>query len=169
MIRPEWRPEVDAHVPADPSLRMQELRDVLTILPTVVRADESLYGVAQSFIRNPGARVISVIGARQTLVGIIPVTAVTEHFLFNLAAPLVLSPTPTIAETRKLARHLSVQQAKDIMQQPACVRVSETVGDALRLMQLRGLVGLPITNEQDRVVGYADQLELLTAQIHGFA
>ena len=51
------------------------------------------------------------------------------------------------------------------MQQPACVRVSETVGDALRLMQRRSLVGLPITDEQDRVVGYVDQLELL--MLHG--
>ncbi|MBA3390597.1 MAG: CBS domain-containing protein [Rubrobacter sp.] len=109
-----------------------------------------------------------MIEEQKKLVGVIPVTAVIEHLLFEFAAPAVLSTTPTIAECRKLARHLSVQQAKDIMQQPACVRVNETVGDALRLMQLRGLGGLPITDEQDRVVGYADQLELLTTQVRAY-
>lgn len=150
------------------STLMRETRHLLTILPTIVRADESLYGVAQSGIRNPGARVISVIDDQEKLVGVIPVTAVIEHFLLKLGAPAVLSTTPNIVQSKKLARHLGVHQAKDVMQQPASVPVSGTVGDALRLMQLRGLAGLPITDEQDRVVGYADQLELLTAQIHAY-
>ena len=150
------------------STPMRETRHLLTILPTIVRTDESLYEVAQSGIRNPGARVISVIEEQKKLVGVIPVTAVIEHLLFEFTAPAVLSTTPTIIQSRKLAHHLSVHQAKDIMQQPTSVPVSGTVGDALRLMQLRGLAGLPITDEQNRVVGYADQLELLTTQIHAY-
>jgi len=41
---------------------MPELRDVLTILPTVVRADERMSGVVQVCIRDPGVRVIAVSG-----------------------------------------------------------------------------------------------------------
>jgi CBS domain-containing protein len=147
---------------------MRETRHLFTILPTLVPADESLYGVAQSGIRNPGARVISVIEEQRKLVGVIPVAAVIEHLLLEFASPVVLSTTPTIIQTRKLAHHLGVHQAQDIMQQPASVPVSGTVGDALRLMQLRSLRGLPMTDEQGRVVGYVDQLELLTAQIHAY-
>ncbi len=164
----ERRPAVDTDAPGYLSTQMQETRHLLTILPTVVRADESLHGVAQSGIRNPGTQVISVIEEQRKLVGIIPVTAVIEHLLFEFAASVMLNTTPTIVQSRKLALHLRVHQAKDIMQQPASVPVSGTVGDALRLMRLRGLAGLPITDEQNRVVGYADQLELLTVQIHAY-
>jgi CBS domain-containing protein len=150
------------------STPIQEMRHMLMLMPTVVRSDESLYGVAQSGIRNPGVRVISVIEEQSRLIGVISMTAVIEHLLFKLGAPSVLSATPTIVQSRRLAHQLRMHRARDIMQQPASVHVNRTVGDALRLMQRRGFAGLPITDEQDRVVGYADQLELLTVQIHTY-
>jgi len=159
---------VDSDASGKLSTLIGDMRHLLTILPTIVRTDESLYGVAQAVIRNPGARVIAVIGEQRKLVGVIPVTAVVEHLHFEVGTPTALHKTPTIVYGRKLARHLGVHDAKDIMQQPTSVPVSGTVGDALRLMQLRGLAGLPITDEQNRVVGYADQLELLTTQIHAY-
>jgi CBS domain-containing protein len=159
---------VDTEVTGSHPTPMREMRHWLTILPTLVRADESLDGVAQAGIRNPGARVISVVETQEKLVGVILVTAVVEHLLFELSVWPALNTTPNIVQSKLLTRRLRVRLAKDIMQSPASVRDSGTAGEALRLMQLRGLGGLPITDDQNRVVGYADQLELLTILIHAY-
>ena len=100
----------------------------LTIPPTLVRADAPLDGVAQSSLRNPGARVIAVIGAHDQLLGVIPLTALIEHLLLERAAPIALRSTPDIVHGRQLGHHLGVQQAQDLMQQPASVPLSGTVG-----------------------------------------
>jgi CBS domain-containing protein len=143
------------------------LRHRLTIRPTVVRADASLESVAEAVRQNPAARVIGVIDEQARLMGVIPVRAVVEHLLWVDAAAIVLGPAPTMTQSLTLARALSAQQAQDLMQPPLSVAASGTVGEALRLMQRRGLTGLPITDEQGRVVNYVDPLELLLAQRHG--
>jgi CBS-domain-containing membrane protein len=47
------------------------------------------------------------------------------------------------------------------MAEPASVRLDDTVRDAFRRMHAAKLNGLPITDAENRVVGYVDQLELL--------
>jgi CBS domain-containing protein len=142
------------------ALSMRAAHHKLTIPPTTVWADDSLYEVAAASIGNPGARVISVVAGTGRLVGVIPVAAVVEHLLFELGGD-VRSTTPDIMLGRKYAHQMEVHQAKHVMYRPATIRMSGTVQEALRLMQVDGLEGLPITDEQDQVVGYADQLELL--------
>lgn len=147
------------------STPMREARQWLTIEPTLVDADATLYEVAQLGIRNPGARTISVIDEIGRLIGVIPVPVLIEHFLFEFAAPVVPRTSPTILLGRKLLHHSEARQAKDIMQPPVSVRVNATVEDAIRAMKSAGLGGLPITDVGNRVIGYADQFELLTAPI----
>lgn len=137
----------------------------LTIPPTIVSADDSLDEVAAASVGNPGARVISVIAGVGRLVGVIRVAAVIEHLLLKLGAD-VGRTTPDLALSLRYAHELSVHQAKHIMHRPVTIQMSGTVQEALRLMQVDRLEGLPITDEQDRVVGYADQLELLWLGAH---
>jgi CBS domain-containing protein len=146
------------------AMLLREAHHELTIPPTTVWADDSLDEVAAASVGNPGARVISVIGAAGRLVGVITVAAVIEHLLLELGAD-VGRTTPDIALGRKYAHELSVHQAKHLMYRPVTIRMSGTVQEALMLMQVDRLEGLPITDEQDRVVGYADQLELLSLGI----
>jgi CBS domain-containing protein len=156
-------------VDTDPSgyqaLSIREAHRGLMIPPSMVRADSSLYEVAEAGIRNPGARVISVVDGDEQLVGLIPVAAIIEHLLVELAAPELRHSLPDVVLGHVYARHLGAHQAKDIMYQPVTVGLNGTVRDALRLMQRNRLDGLPITDERGRVVGYADQLELLSVMI----
>jgi CBS domain-containing protein len=147
------------------ALSMRDVHHQLTIPPTTVWADDSLHKVAAASVGNPGARVLSVIAEAGRLVGIIPVATVVEHLLLELGGD-VRRTTPDIVLGRKYAHQAAVHQAKHMMYRPVTIRLRGTVQEGLRLMQVDGLEGLPITDEQDRVVGYADQLELLALGIH---
>ena len=47
------------------------------------------------------------------------------------------------------------------MRDPVSVRMDDTVGDAFERMHDNDLFGLPITDDENRISGYVDQLELL--------
>jgi hypothetical protein len=52
------------------------------------------------------------------------------------------------------------------MHRPLTIRLHQTIREALTILQFDGLEGLPITDEQGQIVGYADELELLSLGIH---
>jgi CBS-domain-containing membrane protein len=147
------------------AMSMREAHHQLTIPPTTVWADDRLDEVVAASVANPGARVIAVIAGAEHLVGVMPVAAVIEHLLLRLGVG-GRSTTPEIVLGRKYAHLAAVHLAKDLMYRPVMVRMNGTVQAALRLMQVERLEGLPITDEQEQVVGYADQLELLALGRH---
>ncbi|MDQ3149084.1 MAG: CBS domain-containing protein, partial [Chloroflexota bacterium] len=61
----------------------------------------------------------------------------------------------------KYAKHVAARTAGDIMQEPVSVHPDETVRAAFERMHVSHLNGLPITDRNETVVGYVDQLELL--------
>ncbi len=134
---------------------------LLSIGPIVVRGDESLHGIAETAVTNTGCRVIAVVDDASRLTGVIPVRVLVNDIFLKVVPEEFLGEIKDIDAAMKYAAHLGARTAADIQLPPVSVRADETLRDAFNRMHDAKLNGLPIVDEDDKVVGYLDQLEIL--------
>ena len=140
---------------------IREAEALLAIRPVVVRAEDDLRLVAEAAASNPGARVIAVADDTGTLVGVIPVRLLVDNIYLKVLPERFLGEITGVEETLAYARNVGARTAADLMLDPVSVRPDATVRDAFAHLHRPDLAGLPITDDEGRVVGYIDQLELL--------
>jgi CBS-domain-containing membrane protein len=136
---------------------------LLTIEPIVVQTDDDFQHVAESVavVKHPGARVISVVDADGRLAGVIPVRVLINDIFLKIVPEEFLGEIADYQQALKYAKHLGAHTAKDIMLDPVAVRMGDTVRVAFERMHRTKLDGLPIIDEEGKLIGYVDQLELL--------
>ena len=141
--------------------RIDEADRLLSIGPVVVRADESLRQLAEKAVENTGCRVIAVVDAEERLIGVIPIRVLVNDIFLKIVPEEFLGEILDIDAVLKYAEHIGARTAADIQLPAVSVRREETLRDAFRRMHDAKLNGLPIIDDQHRVVGYVDQLEML--------
>lgn len=134
---------------------------LLTVDPIIVRVEDDLQHVAESAAEHPGARVISVVDGSGHLRGVIPVGVLLNDIFLKIIPEEFLGEILDYDQVLKYAKHMGARTAGDIMLDPVSVRLDDTVRDAFERMHRSSLNGLPITDDESRVLGYVDQLELL--------
>lgn len=134
---------------------------LLTIEGVVVHATDSLQEVAEQAVRNPGCRLIAVVDDLDRLVGILPVRTLVNDIFVKIVPELFLGTIEDMADVKDYAELVKARTARDVMQPPISVERTQTVRDAFELLHEHDLPGVPIVDEERRVVGYVDQLELL--------
>ncbi|HET6380700.1 MAG TPA: CBS domain-containing protein [candidate division Zixibacteria bacterium] len=148
------------------STPIREVDQVLTGADTVIaHADDSLHRLAELALEHPSCRVISVVDDDQRLVGLIPVRILVNDIFLKIVPEEFLGEITDVDAVMKYADHVRARTARDIMLEPVSVHYGETVRDAFHKMHEHRLNGLPIVNEEGRVVSYLDQLELLLAWV----
>ena len=140
---------------------ISEADQLLTMEPVVVDVADSLNQVAEQAVQNTACRVIAVVDEAERLVGVIPVRALVNDIFLKIVPEEFLAEITDYEAVLKYAKHLGARTARDVMLEPVSVRRDETVRDAFERMHGSRLNGLPITDEDGRVTGYVDQLELL--------
>jgi CBS domain-containing protein len=138
-----------------------EADTILRMEPVIVHAGDSLRTVAEAAVENTGCRVIAVVDGDGRLSGVIPVRALVNDIFLKIVPEEFLGEILDLEGALKYAEHIRARTARDIMRPPVSVHREETVRDAFERMHAAKLNGLPITDEDERVVGYVDQLELL--------
>jgi CBS domain-containing protein len=149
---PESITQATPIVEADTILRME---------PVIVHAGDSLRTVAESAVENTGCRVIAVVDDDGRLIGVITVRALVNDIFLKIVPEEFLGEIVDLEGALQYAGHIGARTARDVMRAAVSVRRDETVRDAFERMHAAKLNGLPITDEDGRVVGYVDQLELL--------
>jgi CBS domain-containing protein len=134
---------------------------LLSMEPIVVHTSDDLQAVAEAAARHPGARVISVVNASDQLVGVISARTLVNEIFFKIVPEQFLGEILDYEHVLDYAKHMGVRTAEDIMSEPVSVHMNDTVRDAFEKMHRTDLMGLPIADELNKVVGYVDQLELL--------
>ena len=124
-------------------------------------ASASLREVAELAVQNAGCRVIAVIDADGRLVGVLPVRVLVNDVFLKIVPEEFLGEITDLDAAMKYASHVRARTASDVMLPPVSVHPDETVRTAFQRMHENKLNGLPITDRDERVVGYVDQLELL--------
>jgi CBS domain-containing protein len=137
---------------ADRFLRME---------PVVVTASDSLRVVAERAVENTGCRVISVVDGDGRLAGLLPVRVLVNDVFLKIVPEEFLGEITDLEAVLKYAGHVGARTAGDVMVEPVSVHPDDSVRTAFELMHESKLNGLPITDREERVVGYVDQLELL--------
>jgi len=154
---PEAITQATSIAEADRNLRMS---------PVVVPATASLHDVAELAVKNTGCRVIAVVDDLRHLVGVLPVRALVNDVFLKIVPEEFLSEITDLEGALKYAAHIGARTAGDVMVPPVSVHPEETVRDAFERMHVHHLNGLPITDADETVVGYVDQLELLIVWVH---
>ena len=134
---------------------------LLSIAAVVVAPDDDLQRVAEAAAGQPAARVVAVADDRGPLQGVIPVRVLVNEIFMKIVPEEFLGDITDLDDVLKYAKHVGARTARDIMLPPVSVGLDETVRTAFERMHRSRLNGLPIVDDQSRVVGYVDQLELL--------
>ncbi|MEO6059356.1 MAG: CBS domain-containing protein [Candidatus Limnocylindria bacterium] len=129
--------------------------------PILVRATDSLQRLAELAIETPGCRVVSVVDDKGRLIGLVPVRLLVNDIFLKIVPEEFLGAIGDVEGALEYAQHIRARVAADIMVSPTSVPLTATVRDAFETMHKARLNGLPILDEDRRVVSYLDQLELL--------
>ncbi|MDQ3327352.1 MAG: CBS domain-containing protein [Chloroflexota bacterium] len=140
---------------------IREADALLEIESITVRAGDDLQRVAEAAGAQPGARVIAVVDHEGRLAGILPVQVLVDNIYLKIVPEEFLAEITGIEQTLAYARNMGARTAGDLMLDPVSVGMNDTVRDAFALLHRPEVSGLPITDDERRVVGYIDQLELL--------
>lgn len=141
--------------------RIEEADDILSTRPVIMHAGDSLERVAEVAVESPACRVISVVDEDDRLVGVIPVRVLVNDIFLKIVPEEFLAEITDFEAVMKYAAHLGARTAADVMLEPTSVHHDDTVRDAFERMHAAKLNGLPITDSEQHVTGYIDQLELL--------
>ena len=129
--------------------------------PVIVRATDSLHDLAELAVQNSQCRVLSVVDEKQRLIGLVPVRLLVNDIFLKIVPEEFLGEILDLEGALKYASHIGARTADDIQLPPVSVRREETLRDAFSRMHDAKLNGLPIIDDDRRVVGYVDQLEML--------
>ena len=133
--------------------------------PVVISRSESLESIARRAVENPNCRVISVVDESGRLVGLVPVRMLVNDIFLKIVPEEFLGEIASLDAAYEYARHIAARTAGDIMIDPVSVRPTETVRTAFELMHHSRMNGLPIVDDEGKVVSYLDMLELLLVWI----
>ena len=153
--RPEWVIRRDTPV--------ERVAGILDLEPTIVHPETPLDEVALAMLARPASHVACVVAADGRLVGLISLEALTDDLFLHIMPEESLSEVTDLEQVVQFALKSRMRTAGDAMQPPAWVKRGETVKDAFRRMHVHHVVGLPVVDEQYRVVGYINFLGLLAA------
>ncbi len=109
--------------------------------------------------------MIAVVDANRRLLGVLPVRVLVNDVFLKIVPEEFLGEITDLEAVLKYAGHVGARTAGDVMVDPVSVHPDETVRTAFERMHVSHLNGLPITDRDERVVGYVDQLELLTVWV----
>lgn len=135
--------------------------EILNLEPTIVQRDLDLMAVAKVMVKNPSVMVASVVNDRQRLVGLLPLRDLVDDLFLGVIPEEYLSETRGWEDALHFADLSRTQTAGDAMRPAIFVQRDDRVKDAFHNMHRHKLSGIPIVNEQHKVTGYINLLELL--------
>jgi CBS domain-containing protein len=134
--------------------------------PILVAPADSLHRMAELAVERPICRVLSVVDGDGRLIGLVPVRLLVNDIFLKIVPEEFLGIITDVDDVMEYARHLQARTAGDIMLSPVSIHREQTVRDAFEVMHKAKLNGLPVVDEDGKVVGYVDQLELLLVWVH---
>jgi CBS domain-containing protein len=152
-LQPEWIVRRDTSI--------EVAAQILNLEPTVVHPDTPLDEVAQALMVHCNVHVACVVDEDGRLVGLIGLRRLADDLFFHIMPEEFFSEVTDLQHVMDFADKSRMRTAADAMQEPVWVKRNEKVRDAFKRMHDHSLSGLPVVDDQYRVVGYINLLELL--------
>ncbi len=129
--------------------------------PCVVREDDALPVVAEELSSRQGVNAVAVVDSQARLVGVIPMRLLLDELFLDVAPEEFLVGMRDIEDVEEFSRLSRAQTAGELMEEPVYVTMDDPVREAFARMHEHKLEGLPIVDEEMKVVGYLERLQLL--------
>lgn len=133
----------------------------LAIGPCIVGEDESLTQVTEALAGKPGTHTAAVVNDEGRLVGIVPMRLLLAELFLHVAPEEFLVGMRELEDIEEFGKISKARTAKELMRAPISVTMDDTVREAFCRMHENKLEGVPIVDENERVTGYLDRLQLM--------
>ncbi|MGQ9571995.1 MAG: CBS domain-containing protein [Dehalococcoidia bacterium] len=127
----------------------------------VVREEADLVQVAEVMAACLGTHTVAVVDDDGRLVGIIPMRLLLDELYLHVAPEEFLVGMRASKDIEEFGKISRAHKAKELMQHPVYVTLGDSVRKAFVKMHENKLEGLPVVDEEMRVLGYLDRLQLM--------
>lgn len=133
----------------------------LGIGPCIVGEEDSLTEVTEALAARPGTHTAAVVDDEGRLAGIIPMRLLLAELFLHVAPEEFLVGLREMEDIEEFGKISRARTAKDLMRAPISVSMADTVREAFCRMHENRVEGVPIVDENGRVTGYLDRLQLM--------
>ncbi len=144
-------------------MSVSEVLPLLSIQPTIVRVDTSLFDVVTQLQENPGMPAACVVNKEDRLVGVIPLKGLADVMMAPVMPEAYIHDSEGYEKALRFADVNQLPVAAAIMSDPVYVIESETLELTYQRMREWNLSGLPVLDKLYRVKGFITMLGLMTA------
>jgi CBS domain-containing protein len=134
---------------------------ILDLEPVTVGPDTLLDDVAQAMLIHPNVHVACVVAEDGRLIGLIKLRTLADDLFFHILPEEFLSEATDLEHVLSFASKSRLRTAADAMENPVWVKRGEPIKDAFKKMHDHDMPGLPVVDDQYKVIGYINLLELL--------
>ncbi len=139
-------------------IEIKTVRSLITQNASTIRDTDDVMEIAKKMVEDPKTRSIYVLDKDERLVGIIPVQLFVQYLFYEYVPDEFLY--------YKVVMPLDEVRAKDIMIPPVWVKDEEAIDSAFRKMAAHSIKELPVVDEDMKVIGDLNILELIIAWIN---
>jgi CBS domain-containing protein len=129
--------------------------------PCVVREEMSLLAVCERLGETPGVDTVAVVDEAGRLTGVIPSSLLLDGLFLHVAPEEFLADLRAMEGIEEFGKLSRAHTARELMQRPVYVTMDDSVREAFSRMHERRLEGLPVVDQDMRVIGYLDRLQLI--------
>ena len=139
---------------------LKEAGEVTRAEASVVELNATLPEMVQKVIDNPRVRTLCVVDQGQKLVGIIPSRTLDDD-VFRRIVPEKFIQRHYGA--KKLLKYFAGPElnAESVMRHAQFAKLNATLAEVLRILYENDLEGIPIVDDELKIVGYVDMHEIL--------
>ena len=139
-------------------IKVSSIRRFITGQASIVSEDADPMEIAKKMIENPKTRSVYVADNNRKLLGLIPVSYLVQYLFFEYIPDEFLY--------YRAIKPLETVKAKDIMIPPVYVKEDDSIDVAFQKMASHSIKELPVVNEDLRIVGDLNILELIISWIN---
>jgi len=129
--------------------------------PCVVEESADLLRICERLGEAPGVDIVAVVDEAGRLRGIIPVRLLLDELFLRVAPEEFLADLRAMEGVEEFGKLSRARSARDLMQPAVYVIMADSAREAFSRMHERRLEGLPVVDEEMRVVGYLGRLQLI--------
>ena len=129
-----------------------------TSKPATVRVDEPLRNAVESIVEDSDTRKVYVLDADDRLMGTITLETLLRHAGYRLGARRT-----GLTSFLRMMGEISRDKVQDVMTKPVKVLQDEMIVNVTRLMVENHLNDLPVVDDDNRLVGELNGIDILKA------
>jgi CBS domain-containing protein len=134
-----------------------KIRNIITSEASIVDEDASLLDVAEIMVKDPKTRAVYVVDREKNLKGIISLMTLVEHIFYEY----IPEEFSTCLGGYDIIKMMNTKKAKEIMLPVSYVKDDENLKSAFRKMFNNKLNELPVVDNNLKVIGDLNMLEIL--------